>query len=419
MGDMHEKMKHLYIGVDLHKQHHVAVIMDCWQEKITEIKVENKPAAFPAFLLDIDKLVGEGLTPIFGLEDVGGYGRALAQFLTDHGQVVKEVNPALSAAERKSHVTTHKSHVTTHKSDSWDAECVARILVNKLHSLPDAMPDDLYWSIQQLVTRRNGLVKAQGALKNQLHIQLSYHYPSYKKFFSEIDGKTAIAFWERYPSPSNLEGLHIEQLTDFLLEASNNTCSTKKASDILRLVKADGQTAKEYQDTRDFLVRSIVRDITFKKQEMRKVENALRELMRLLEYKLDSMPGIDLVTASALIAEIGDVRRFPNANKLARFAGIAPVYIGSGGKGKERKSKQGNRALHALFYNLAVQQVQVAKGSKLPRNPVFHAYYQRKLKEGKTKGQALVCIMRRLVNIIYGMMKHKTAYKLPILQEKK
>jgi len=59
----------------------------------------------------------------------------------------------------------------------------------------------------------------------------------------------------------------------------------------------------------------------------------------------------------------------------------------------------------------------VKKGSKLPRNQVFDAYCQRKLKEGKTKGQALVCIMRRLVNIIYGMMKHKTAYKLRIMKE--
>ncbi|KYD05826.1 MULTISPECIES: IS110 family RNA-guided transposase [Bacillaceae] len=409
---MHEKQKHIYVGVDLHKQHHVAVIINCWQEKLDEIKVENKPSAFSTFLLDIDKLTEEGLTPVFGLEDVGGYGRALAQYLTDHGQVVKEVNPALSYAERK-------SHVTVQKSDSWDAECVARILVRQLSQLPDAKPHDLFWSIQQLVTRRNALVKAQGALKNQLHIQLSHHYPSYKKFFSEVDGKTALAFWERYPSPSCLEGVSIKQLTTFLLEVSHNTCSVKKANEILKLVIEDGNTTKEHQETRDFLVRSIVRDITFKKKEMNYVEGELKELMSLLDFQLDSMPGIDLVTASALIAEIGDVRRFPNANKLARFAGIAPVYFGSGGKGKEQKSKQGNRALHALFYNLAVQQVQVAKGSKLPRNPVFHAYYQRKLKEGKTKGQALVCIMRRLVNIVYGMMKHKTAYELPIEQEKK
>ncbi|WP_071460638.1 IS110 family RNA-guided transposase [Bacillus massilinigeriensis] len=393
---MHEKQKHVYVGVDLHKQHHVAVIINCWQEKLEEIKFENKPSAFSTFLLDIDKLTEEGLTPVFGLEDVGGYGRALAQYLTDHGQVVKEVNPALSYAERK-------SHVTVQKSDSWDAECVARILVRQLSQLHDAKPHDLYWSIQQLVTRRNALVKAQGALKNQLHIQLSHHYPSYKKFFSEVDGKTALAFWERYPSPSCLEGVSIKQLTTFLLEVSHNTCSVKKANEILKLV---------------IVVESIVRHILFGKQEIGKVERELKELMSLLDFQLDSMPGIDLVTASALIAEVGDVRRFPNANKLARFAGIAPVYFGSGGKGKEQKSKQGNRALHALFYNLAVQQVQVAKGSKLPRNPVFHAYYQRKLKEGKTKGQALVCIMRRLVNIVYGMMKHKIAYELPIIKEK-
>ncbi|EEM37665.1 Transposase [Bacillus thuringiensis serovar sotto str. T04001] len=401
----------MYVGVDLHKEHHTAVIINCWQEKLGEIQFENKPSAFSKFLLEVETYVSDGLSVVFGLEDVGGYGRALAKYLVDHEQVVKEVNPALSFLERK-------SQVMIQKNDSWDAECVARILINKLNQLPDAKPNDLFWSIQQLVSRRNALVKAQSALKNQLHIQLNHHYPSYKKFFSELDGKTALAFWQQYPSPSCLEGANIKQLTAFLLDVSNNTCSVKKASDILKLVKEDGHTMKEYQETRDFLVRSIVRDIEFKKTEMKYIERELKQLVNLLDYQLETMPGIELVTASALIAEIGDVRRFSNANKLARFAGIAPVYFGSGGKGKTHKSKQGNRALHALFYNLAVQQVQVAKGSKMPRNPVFHAYYQKKLKEGKTKGQALVCIMRRLVNIVYGMMKYKTAYELPVVEEK-
>ncbi|PEM23780.1 IS110 family transposase [Bacillus wiedmannii] len=408
---MHNRQNYLYVGVDLHKEHHTAVIINCWQEKLGEIQFENKPSAFSKFLLEVETYVSDGLSVVFGLEDVGGYGRALAKYLVDHEQVVKEVNPALSFLERK-------SQVMIQKNDSWDAECVARILINKLNQLPDAKPNDLFWSIQQLVSRRNALVKAQSALKNQLHIKLNHHYPSYKKFFSELDGKTALAFWEQYPSPSCLEGMNIKRLTAFLLDVSNNTCSVRKASEILRLVKEDGQTMKEYQEMRNFLVRSIVREIEFKKKEMKYIERELKQLVNLLDYQLETMPGIELVTASALIAEIGDARRFPNANKLARFAGIAPVYFGSGGKGKTHKSKQGNRALHALFYNLAVQQVQVAKGSKLPRNPVFHAYYQKKLKEGKTKGQALVCIMRRLVNIVYGMMKYKTAYELPVVEEK-
>ena len=376
---MRNRQNYLYIGVDLHKQHHTAVVINCWQEKLGEIQVENKPSAF-------------------------------AKYLVDHGQIVKEVNPALSYAERK-------SHMTTHKNDSWDAECVARILVNKLEQLPDAKPTDLLWVIQQLVTRRNALVKVQSGLKNQLHVQLNHHYPSYKKFYSQVDGKTALAFWKKYPSPSCLDDVSEEQLTKFLREASSNTCSTEKANNILTLVEADGDTTKEHQEARDLLVRNVVQDIVFNKKLIKETESELKQLMELLDYKLETMPGIDLVTASALVAEIGDVRRFSNANKLARFAGIAPVYFGSGGKGKIHKSKQGNRALHGLFYNLAVQQVQVARKSKKKRSSVFHVYYQRKLKDGKTKGQALVCIMRRLVNIIYGMMKNKTEYKAPKVEE--
>ena len=56
--------------------------------------------------------------------------------------------------------------------------------------------------------------------------------------------------------------------------------------------------------------------------------------------------------------------------------------------------------------------------SEKPRNPVFHDYCHRKIAEGKTKKQALICVTRRLVNIVYGMMKHRTAYVMPDLPEK-
>lgn len=128
------------------------------------------------------------------------------------------------------------------------------------------------------------------------------------------------------------------------------------------------------------------------------------------------MPGIGTAIASKLIAEIGDIRRFPNADKLARYAGVAPIKFSSAGKGKEESSRQGNRQLHGLFYFLAVSMVPVPK-SGIPNQPIFYAYFQRKISEGKTKSQALVCIMRRLVNIVYGMMKNKTEYRPFIVEE--
>ncbi|SYX84016.1 transposase [Paenibacillus alvei] len=409
--DMHYKAKHIYIGIDLHKKTHTAVVVNCWHEKLGEVTFENKPSAFPELIAFVKRFRKRGITPIYGLEDVGGYGRSLAVYLLEQKQQVKEVNSALSYAERK-------SHPSPQKSDSWDAECVAKILLNKLDILPEANPQDVYWTIGQLVTRRNGLIKALTSLKNQLHMQLSYHYPSYKKFFSELDGKCALAFWHKYPSPYLLKGETVETLAHFLRLTSNNACSTRKAEQLLAWIQADGDTTRTYQEQRDFLIRSHVRDIRFNKKEIAHVEGELHSMMQQLDLQLETMPGIDLVTSSALVAEIGDINRFPSADKLARFAGIAPVNFSSGGKGTNQKSRQGNRVLHGLFYNLAVQQVQVSKGSKKPRNPLFYEYFNRKKEEGKTPTQALVCVMRRLVNIIYGMMKHKTAFRLPEQVEK-
>ncbi len=105
---MYNRQNYLYVGVDLHKEHHTAVIINCWQEKLGEIQFDNKPSAFSKFLLEVETYVSDGLSVVFGLEDVGGYGRALAKYLVDHEQVVKEVNPALSFLERKSQVMIQK-----------------------------------------------------------------------------------------------------------------------------------------------------------------------------------------------------------------------------------------------------------------------------------------------------------------------
>lgn len=404
------RLKHIFVGVDLHKATHTAVMVNCWGDKIEEITIENRPTDFEKLLKFAKKHTPKGMTPVFGLEDVGGHRKSLAVYLLDKNQTVKEVNASLAHDRRR-------SNPMYQKNDSWDAQCVADVLKDKLMELPDANPQDIYWTISQLVNRRDAIVKAQTALKNQLHGQLGHNYPSYKKFFSDLTGKSALAFWEQYPSPKTLAGVSLEELAEFLRKASRNGCSTKKAKAVLELVKADGDTERGYQESRDFLIQSHVRDICFKREELSKIESELEKLMGTLDYQLETMPGINVVTASQLVSKIGDVKRFSNPSKLARYAGIAPVNFSSGGKGKDTKCRLGNRELHGIFYNLARQQIQISKGSGVKRNDIFRAYYERKVAEGKTSGQAMVCVMRRLVNIVYGMMKNKTAYRHPVVSE--
>ena len=75
---------------------------------------------------------------------------ALAVWLLEKSCAVKDVNMALSYAQRK-------SAPMYQKNDSYDAEAVALILINMLDKLPDAVPDDTYWTLSQLVNRRDNI----------------------------------------------------------------------------------------------------------------------------------------------------------------------------------------------------------------------------------------------------------------------
>ena len=82
---------------------------------------------------------------------------------------------------------------------------------------------------------------------------------------------------------------------------------------------------------------------------------------------------------------------------------------------RDMATKQGSRRLQATIYFLAIQMVQLSsKGT--PRNPVVRAYCEKRKAEGKTSQQALICISRRLISIIYEMLKNGTEYRMPVVE---
>jgi len=214
-----------------------------------------------------------------------------------------------------------------------------------------------------------------------------------------------------------LKDTTLEELTEFLIEKSHYTLTEKKAMQILDTVESDGNTELlEYQYVRNFLVENIVKEVKFIEEEVAKVDIEIKAIVDKLGYKLHTMNGIDIVTAARLIAEIGDISRFPTPDKLAKYSAVAPITYSSGQKDKQLKNKQGNRTLYGIFHLLAIQQIVLGRNTNNPRNPVFRQYYEKKISEGKTSGQAIIFVARRLVNIIWGMMKNKTEYRMPEME---
>ena len=81
---------YLYVGMDLHKETHTAVLVNCWNEELRTVEIANKPSEFTKLTKAVNKTSLEyGLKPIYGLENAYGHGRALAVWLIEKGYTVK------------------------------------------------------------------------------------------------------------------------------------------------------------------------------------------------------------------------------------------------------------------------------------------------------------------------------------------
>jgi transposase len=114
---------------------------------------------------------------------------------------------------------------------------------------------------------------------------------------------------------------------------------------------------------------------------------------------LDSIPGIGKATIPRLLAFVGDVNRFNHAKALAAFVGLNPTVHQSGSsvKGKPHISKKGNSALRCALYMPAI----VARRY----NPLIKAFADRLKKAGKPNMVIIGAVMRKLIHIIFGVLK--------------
>lgn len=88
----------------------------------------------------------------------------------------------------------------------------------------------------------------------------------------------------------------------------------------------------------------------------RRLDDAIRDLVTPLAPNLLAITGISHTSAAVLIAEIGDITRFPTSAKLARYAGCAPIPVYSSDKERHRLHRGGNRRLNSVTYTAAIVQ---------------------------------------------------------------
>lgn len=361
-----ERHQLLYVGMDIHKDSHTAVAINCYGQNLLEMKIANSKKDFDSLITRTEQLSKtKNLTPVFGLEDSYGYGLRLAKHLSQKGMSVKMVPPILVDRERR--YETHPE-----KSDSLDALGAARVLLQRSDSLPIytiSKNDEISKEIKELVIDREFLIKEQTRIKNQLHRLLHRAYNSeYRKKFKNPFSLKAMEYWRGHP----------------ISRKKNNLLGN---ADILK--KQIRRKVKRLLDIRE---------------EVKEVENELKLLVQQTGQKIETMNGCGTVLASQVLAEVRNIDRFHSPHSLAKYVGLCPRERSSGKTRRHTKTKAGNRRLNAAIHRIALTQIS-GSGNKHAKE-----YFQRKVAEGKTKVQALCCLKRRLVDIIFMMLKHKQEY---------
>jgi transposase len=90
--------------------------------------------------------------------------------------------------------------------------------------------------------------------------------------------------------------------------------------------------------------------------------------------------GVGPVIAATIIGDAGEISRLPGADRFAAYNGTAPIEVSSGNRKACRLSRRGNRRMNHAIYMAAVTQIRYSHSDG-------RAYYDRKIKEGKTRSK--------------------------------
>jgi len=160
----------------------------------------------------------------------------------------------------------------------------------------------------------------------------------------------------------------------------------------------------------EFVRGSQARQRAFFKEEIALVDKEIRACIAAAEQiKKDydivtTIHGVSFVTASVVLSELGDLRRFERARQLSAFVGLSPRQIQSGTSihKKAHLCKQGNASVRQALYLAAL--------TAIKDRGYLQDCYQRACAQGKPKMVALGMIMRKLIVLMRSMLIHNEAY---------
>lgn len=350
MSSMLLRRDDVLVGVDTHKDEHVAVLLDGLGGRIGEKFIPATAAGYTDLLAFCQSHVGpEGRLIGFGVEGTGSYGIGLARHLRRHGQTVHEVHRPPRKGERR----------MSGKSDAIDAEHAAReVLTGSVTAVPKTA-DGQVEALRLLKIARDSAVKAQTSAMITLKA-------------------TLVTAGDELRS-------QLEPLTDHKL--------------VLACAELDSAPSLGEPDAAmRHVLGSLARRWLTLHEEVKIHTIHLKVQTKSAAPQLVEAVGIGFDIAAEMLTTAGDNRtRIKSEAAFAKMCGACPIPAGSGKtNGRHRLNRGGNRQANAALYRAIIVRMRW-------HQPTID-YVARRTREGLSKREIIRCLKRFLVREIYHLL---------------
>jgi len=392
----------LFVGDDWAEAHHDIELQDGQGQSLVRRRLPEGVAGLAQLHALLADHLGDQEEPgsvLVGIETDRG---PWVQALIAAGYTVYAINPKQVARYRERHGTSGA------KSDPGDAHVLAEIVrTDRAHHRPVSGDSEQAEVVKTLARTHQSMIWTRQRQANQLRSLLrEFHPGALAAFGDELTGRDALAVLPLASTPVAGRALSRSRVAGALRRAGRQRNVDSTAVRIVEALRSeqlglsDALTAAYGAS-----VRSIVAVITTMVEQIGVLE---AEVNRCFGQHPDaeiitSQPGLGVVLGARVLAEFGDAKdRFADAKARRNYAGTSPITKASGTRrvvlARYARNKRLADALHQQAF------------AALTSSPGARAFYDAHRARGATHHQALRSLSNRLVGILDGCLRHRTAY---------
>lgn len=328
-----------------------------------------------------------------GLESTGHYCKNILLYLIKEGYQVSLINPILTSMDIKA------SSVRKTKNDKLDAEAICRFLdKNRFDFKPYTLLSYHIEALKSLTRQRFTIVKQQTQQKLIFQRLVNVIFPEFLSLFSSDYTESVLNILYAYPTPKKMARAH-ESSIDKLLHHRCNVSASK-------IIETAKSSIGQSEDYLGFELQHTIDMIRFYQSQIEIYNKQIEMELNETEYGkiITSIPGVGIITGAMIISEIGDINNFTSPDQLLAFAGLDPTVYQSGEfeASHTKITKRGSKYLRWAIH-------QVSSGI-WKWDKTFKDYYLKKINEGKHHFVAIGHIDKKLVRVIFSLLKNKQSF---------